>query len=213
MRKKTNHNSHRSPHHTTTHPTHHSPPPHRAPSTKQIEDYTPELVNAVRTGDLNNIHKHWLAGKQMNACNCYSESLLHIACRRADFEVVQYLVLHGGDPNIIDDFGRTPMHDACWRTSQRFDIVTLLMDCNRDLLRQADIRGSTPMSYVGKGHWLEWCAFLFHQKDKWWSVQSEGMHQRLPEEQELEAVTRSARGASAETTTTMESSSTTATDT
>ena len=121
-----------------------------------MSDYTPELVNAVRHGDVVKVRELWQAGYSMSACNSYSESLLHIACRRASFDVVLFVLQHGGDPSIVDDFGRTPLHDACWRTSQRFDIVTMLIDYNRDLLRQADIRGSTPLSYVQKGHWLEW---------------------------------------------------------
>ena len=46
----------------------------------------------------------------------------------------------------------------------RFDIVTLLLDQNLDLLRGMDVRGATPLKYVSEDNWLQWCAYLFHQK-------------------------------------------------
>ena len=140
--------------------------PHSGPTQKQIEDYTPELVNAVRINDLERIRDFSEAGRLMSACNSYSESLLHLACRRSEMDVVYFVLQNGGDCNVVDDFGRTPLHDACWRSSQRFDIITLLLDLNKDLLRMTDIRGATPLSYVRPHHWLEWCAFIFHQKEK-----------------------------------------------
>ena len=104
----------------------------------------------------------------MSACNRFSESVVHIACRRASFEVADYVLSNGGDCNIVDDYGRTPLHDACWRMEPRFDVVTLLLDKNLDLLRTLDVRGSTPLKYVREEHWIQWCAYLFHQKDKYW---------------------------------------------
>ena len=122
----------------------------------------------MRLGDIQRVREHSEAGRHMSACNAYSESVLHLACRRADYGVVHFLLQNGADCNVVDDFGRTPLHDTCWRSSQRFDIITVLLDMNIDLLRQTDIRGATPLMYVRPNHWLEWCAFIFHQKEKWW---------------------------------------------
>jgi ankyrin repeat protein len=104
----------------------------------------------------------------MSACNKYSESVVHMACRRGSFEVADFILSNGGDCNIIDDYGRTPLHDACWRMDPRFDVVTLLLDRNLDLLRTLDVRGSTPLKYVREEHWIQWCAYIFHQKEKYW---------------------------------------------
>jgi hypothetical protein len=106
----------------------------------------------------------------MSACNRFSESIVHMACRRSNFEVAEYILANGGDCDIVDDFGRTPLHDACWRIEPRFDIVTLLLDRNVDLLRTVDVRGATPLKYIRSEHWLQWCAYLFHQKDKYWEA-------------------------------------------
>jgi ankyrin repeat protein len=108
----------------------------------------------------------------MTACNKFSESIVHTACRRSNFETVQFLISHGADANITDDYGRSPLHDACWRVTPDFDMVTLLLDANFEQLRWCDVRGSTPLCYVSKDNWLSWCAYLFCYVDRYWPYQS-----------------------------------------
>lgn len=93
-----------------------------------------------------------------------------MACRQAEFNVVHYLLTNGANFSIVDDFGRTPLHDACWRPEPRFDIVTLILENDLTLLRLADVRGSIPLNYVREDHWLQWCAYFYHQKEKFWEV-------------------------------------------
>ena len=106
----------------------------------------------------------------MSACNKFSESIVHMACRRADYDVVDFVINNGGNIFMIDDYGRTPLHDACWRPEPRFDIVTLLLDKDLTLLRMVDARGAMPLHYVRQEHWLNWCAYFFHQKEKYWKI-------------------------------------------
>ena len=96
-----------------------------------------------------------------------------MACRRSDLAVVDFVLRNGGDVNLVDDYGRTPLHDACWRPEPRFDVVTMLMDRNKDLIRFQDVRGSTPLNYVREEHWLQWCAYLFHQKEAYWPIKDD----------------------------------------
>jgi hypothetical protein len=100
------HLHHTHPHHTHTHHTH----PHRAPSQEQMTSYDNELVWAIRNSDLQSIKTLHQAGRSMSACNRFSESIVHMACRRAELDVVQFILTHGGDVNIVDDYGRTPLH-------------------------------------------------------------------------------------------------------
>lgn len=100
-----------------------------------------------------------------------------MACRKATFEVAEYVLHNGGDCNIIDDYGRTPLHDACWRMEPRFDIVTLLLNNNLELLRIVDIRGSTPLKYVREEHWTQWCAYFHHMKEKYWATAPKICHE------------------------------------
>jgi ankyrin repeat protein len=133
-----------------------------------MKDYDVTLVDAVRLSDMVTLKRLLAEGRTMSACNRYSESILHMAARRSSFDVVEFILQNGGDLNIVDDYGRTPLHDACWRTDTSFDIITLLLDLNLDLIRTADIRGACPLSYVRECHWLDWCAYFFHQKEKYW---------------------------------------------
>lgn len=109
----------------------------------------------------------------MSACNRFSESIVHMACRRSKREIIEFILDHGADLEIIDDFGRTPLHDACWRPEPQFDVVTLICDRNLDLLRHSDARGSIPLNYVREEHWVQWCAFLFNQIEKYWALRTE----------------------------------------
>ena len=107
----------------------------------------------------------------MVACNKFCESIVHMACRQSSFEVVDFVLSHvETDKWLVDDFGRTPLHDACWRSEPRFDVVTIILDRNLDLLRVEDIRGALPLNYVRQDQWLQWCAYFFHQKEKYWAV-------------------------------------------
>lgn len=71
-----------------------------------------------------------------------------------------------------DDFGRTPLHDACWRAEPAFEIVTLLLRNHTDLIRRGDVRGALPLDYVRREHWLHWIAFLLIKADQYWPLPS-----------------------------------------
>jgi hypothetical protein len=106
----------------------------------------------------------------MSACNKFSESIVHTACRRCDSDVVEYILSNGGDSGITDDYGKTPLHDACWRLEPDFNIVRLLLDRNIELLRMLDKRGFSPLQYVREEHWGQWREFILSVKDTYWPV-------------------------------------------
>eukprot|EP01031_Cornospumella_fuschlensis_P026313 gene26313-31786_t len=141
----------------------------RLPSEQQIKDYDNDIVWAIRNSDLAKLQELHANGRSMTACNRYSESIVHMACRRSEKEIVQFLLQNGADFSVVDDYGRTALHDACWRPEPRFDIVVLIMDAHLDLVRHIDARGATPLKYVREEHWLQWCAFLFNQIEKYWA--------------------------------------------
>lgn len=87
-----------------------------------------EFVAAVRGSDVKRLRRLALEGRHMNACNKYGESIVHMACRRGDLEVLTFLVSTGAILDVADDFGRTPLHDACWTPEPRFDVVTFLLN-------------------------------------------------------------------------------------
>ena len=71
---------------------------------------------------------------------------------------------------VTDDFGRTPLHDACWTSEPNFDSIRLLLDQDPWLLCIMDCRGSTPLGYVRKAHWAVWIGFLGAIADRYWPI-------------------------------------------
>jgi len=134
------------------------------PTDKQIKDYDLDTIDAVKENKLEKLLELQTQGKSMSACNKFCESILHVACKRSNFETVQFLLSHGADLSITDDYGRTPLHDACWRPEPDFGIVSLLLTLQPSLIVQCDKWGFTPLMYIGKSHWTPWCSFLYYHQ-------------------------------------------------
>lgn len=129
-----------------------------------IKAYTTEILNAVRSQDIKKLETMLKEGHCMQACNKFGESILHLACRRGNTDVVRFLIEKAQiSINIKDDYGRTPMHDACWVSHPNFELVTLLIKKNPDLLLIKDKRGCIPLQYV-KANISLWVSFLNEHK-------------------------------------------------
>jgi hypothetical protein len=63
-----------------------------------------------------------------------------------------------------DDYGRNPLHDACWSAEPQFELVRLIIEKHPELLCVGDVRGHTPLNYVRRQHWGEWCNFLMENR-------------------------------------------------
>ncbi len=90
-------------------------------------------------------------------------------CRRADFELLKLFVEYGCSLQVCDDFGRTPLHDACWTSKPNFEIIDMILTKDRRLMNIVDCRGSSPLSYVKREHWNDWVQFFERVKEKFWS--------------------------------------------
>lgn len=126
-----------------------------------INSYNPNIVAIVRRGDVAALREMHRDGRMLQSCNKFGESILHAACRRGAFEVVQFLLDEAQiELRLRDDYGRTPLHDACWTTEPETEIVQLLISKCPEMLLMTDKRGFSPLAYVRKAHWGEWCEFL-----------------------------------------------------
>lgn len=147
-------------------------------SDEHVASYAQDIVTAVRSQDIPMLRCLRAEGRTLQCCNRFGESLIHMACRRGFLDVVRFLLgAEGGNVSICvrDDYGRTPLHDACWAPKPNFELMNLLLDwCSSSkqslqegnegvaqrLLLMSDKRGHTPLDYVRREHWGQWIEFL-----------------------------------------------------
>lgn len=135
------------------------------------------------------------SGLSPNPCNIYGESLLHTLARRGSVEGLQAMLDCGSSLQVCDDYGRTPLHDALWNATPKFEVVDFILTNNpcgpSYLFSMKDVRGSTPLSYIRKEHWNEWLQFLESKKESYWPttgdktvplILQEAAHSRSPPE-------------------------------
>jgi hypothetical protein len=160
------------------------------PTPWHLSSYDHPLLEAVRQNDHKRLVKLFQSGVHMQACNLHCESVLHIAARKSTKEVVQFLLSHGA-LCFVDDAGRLPMHDVCWRQSPNFDLVMLLLEHDLAMMRIQDRFGACPLDYVNPRQWPEWCEFLDSIKDKFWPIRTPESETQTPLAQLKEEPTNS----------------------
>jgi ankyrin repeat protein len=131
------------------------------PSQKEIDAYGFEALDAVRQRDIGKLKQFLKDGRPLKCSNRFGESILHLACRKGFCDVVKFLVEEAEVPVWVkDDFGRTPLSDACWTVEPNFDLMDVLIAKAPDLLLISDARGHTPLAYVRREHWEKWVEYL-----------------------------------------------------
>lgn len=141
---------------------------HSTPTKHQTSSYGLSLTRAIRSSNKPQVQTLLSTGLNPNACNKFGESIIHAVCRRGDHDMLRILLDAGSSAQVSDDFGRTPLHDACWTPSPNFETISLLLEKDPWLLSITDCRGSTPLNYVRKAHWAVWNGFLGAIIDKYW---------------------------------------------
>ena len=126
------------------------------------------MVSAIRSCNLEQL-RDLLNGcnQSFDACNINGEYLIHLACRRADLKTIKFLVLEAGvDVHVLDNVGRSILHDACWRPNFEPDIMSFLLQVvDPAFLSMKDIRGHTPLNYVRPVDMETWKEFLLKHRD------------------------------------------------
>jgi hypothetical protein len=131
------------------------------PKKFEIEAYGFEILDAVRTRNIDKLREFHSQGRPLKCSNQFGESILHLACRKGFEDVVDFLVNTANVPVWVkDDFGRSPLHDACWTVKPNFELMDLLLAKCPDLLLVSDARGHTPLAYVRREHWKKWVDYL-----------------------------------------------------
>ena len=135
-------------------------------SQENFDGYTSEILAAVRENDLEKLRSLNENGHCMQCCNKFGESILHLAARRGSAEVIDILLNEANISfTIQDDYGRTPIHDACWVVSTDFQIIQMFLEKSPDMLLIKDKRGFSPLQYVNKQSKSLWKRFLIENQD------------------------------------------------
>jgi len=139
------------------------------PTEEQIAAYDTRKTNAVRSGDVATLRSLLESGEDLSCCNRFGESLIHMACRRSHVDVVRFLLQEAKVSLAVrDDYGRTPLHDCCWRPSSgyMYELMELLLtEGDPRMLLVKDVRGHAPFDYARKDQWQGWNDFLESRKD------------------------------------------------
>jgi len=143
---------------------------HNKPTPLQQASYHVHIVELVRRHDLESVASIMSSGISPNPCNSYGESLLHMVCRRGEHELLQIMIDNNCTIQVTDDYGRTPLHDACWASKPVFETIDLIIRRDARLFHMVDCRGAAPLSYVRKEFWPLWIEYLEGHKDIYWPV-------------------------------------------
>lgn len=138
------------------------------PTDVQISTYG-EMVNFARRNDLDAMKQFHSEHNISLACsNQFNESLIHLACRRGYVDMVKFLIQEAGvSLRVCDDYGRTPLHDACWTTQPNVELMELLLSKCPDLLLVSDKRGHCPFDYARAENHGTWVKFLRERQHIW----------------------------------------------
>lgn len=135
----------------------------------QMAAYNLEIVTACRENNVDKLKEfHRTRGRDCLDCfNRFGEGLLNMVCRRGFKEITAFLLSPEVQLSVRvrDDYGRTPLHDACWSPEPQLDICRWIMQQDPSLFLVADKRGYTPFQYARKSDWHIWRQFLFDNRD------------------------------------------------
>jgi hypothetical protein len=141
------------------------------PTELQQASYDVHLIDLVKNHQLDELRDCLAMGLSPNPCNAWGESVLHLLCRTGSPpSVLQVFVQAGADVQVVDDYGRTLLHDACWSVHPCMATIEMLLDHDVHLLQMRDCRGAQPLSYVPEAHWADWMTFLGQHKDKYFPM-------------------------------------------
>jgi hypothetical protein len=126
-----------------------------------VKSYNMEVVKAMRKDDVETLRRLKDSGHSMNCGSKAGDTLLHAVCRRGSSKIVEFLLNECAlSPRVACEYGRTPLHDACWTSQPNFHVINLLLDKSPDLLYITDNRGHNPLDFIPKQSWKVWCEFL-----------------------------------------------------
>lgn len=136
---------------------------------ERIAAHNIDVARAIRRNDVDTLRQLY-QGQQgetgiatttsatpLDGCNSHGESMMHLACRLGNSQVVKFLIGEAGvSVKVRDDQGKTPLHDVCWSNKPNFELVRFIVNHSPELLFIADFRDFTALHYIPTACWQEW---------------------------------------------------------
>ncbi|KAG7343146.1 hypothetical protein IV203_021091 [Nitzschia inconspicua] len=139
------------------------------PSPLQLASFGTYLVKAVQTSDTALLSKLLECGLSPNPCNQFRDSVFFdLVIKRSNLIIFKCLLEHGCDLQVVDGFGRTPLHHCCWASSFCRPIVEAILELDPVQIFLEDKHGQTPLEYIRTDLYGEWNDFLEEVADKYW---------------------------------------------
>lgn len=90
---------------------------HNKTTPLQQLSYHVHVIELVKSNQIEKLQSLFTSGLSTNPANAYGEGLINLVCRLGAIDVLKTMIASGCDIQVSDDYGRTPMHDACWATT------------------------------------------------------------------------------------------------
>jgi ankyrin repeat protein len=142
------------------------------PSKLQKASFGNEVIKNVHNRDCKSLKDLISCGLSPNPCNQFGDSLLNTVCKRGYQDIFHTFMECGASISTTDQFGRTPLHFACWSSNNSFSIVEKIISLDVNMLRATDKVGKTPLDYVSSDKWDEWNQFLKEKEEIFWPKDS-----------------------------------------
>jgi hypothetical protein len=147
------------------------------PSPLQLASFGTQLVKAVQKSDIPLLSKLLECGLSPNPCNQFRDSVFFdLVIKRSNLPVFECLLNHGCDLQVVDGFGRTPLHHCCWASTFCRPIVEIILARDPVQIFLEDKHGQTPLEYVRANLYGEWNDFLEEVADKYWPMRGQLPH-------------------------------------
>jgi Ankyrin repeats (3 copies) len=134
----------------------------------QQASYGVRLLELIDESNEEGFESCLLAGIHSNPCDEYGASALHRVCRQGNVALLEILLDNDCVVQCADDFGRTPLHEACRCERLCLSLVETLMMQDIHLLYMADASGRLPLEYIKPEHWYDYMIFLEPRIDRYW---------------------------------------------
>ena len=94
------------------------------PTPLQQLSYHPHIIDLVKSNNVKDLRALFVAGLSTNPANAHGEGLINLVCRIGAADILKLMIDSGCDVQVSDDYGRTPLHDACWSARPNCKLFT-----------------------------------------------------------------------------------------